>query len=105
MKSSLVLSWDAIIETLLEDDYLQKHGGNDDGAAAAHLVTVTFPNTKLTSSLICMLTVDVWTVFQRRPSPASACRSGYGNVACMSQIFVDRLEIDPVAGLHHLTQP
>jgi len=33
-----VLSWDAIIETLLEDDYLQKHGGTDDGAAAAHLV-------------------------------------------------------------------
>lgn len=36
--SSTVLSWDAIIETLLEDDYLQKHGGNDEGAVAAHLV-------------------------------------------------------------------
>jgi hypothetical protein len=41
--ASLVLSWDAIIETLLEDDYLQKHGGNDDGAAAAHLVIMTLP--------------------------------------------------------------
>ncbi|KAF7976726.1 hypothetical protein HWV62_5909 [Athelia sp. TMB] len=32
-----VISWDAIIEALLEDDYLQKHGENDDGASTAHL--------------------------------------------------------------------
>jgi hypothetical protein len=41
------LSWDAIIETLLEDDYLQKHGGNDDGAAAAHLVIMPLSDTLL----------------------------------------------------------
>lgn len=37
----VVLSWDVILETLLEDDYVQKHGGNDEGAVAAHLVRST----------------------------------------------------------------
>ncbi|KAH7926319.1 hypothetical protein BV22DRAFT_1063234 [Leucogyrophana mollusca] len=32
-----VISWDTIIETLLEDDYMQNNGANDDGPAAAHL--------------------------------------------------------------------
>lgn len=50
----LVLSWDAIIETLLEDDYLQKHGSNDDGAAAAHLVIIN-ALTQADSILICDL--------------------------------------------------
>jgi hypothetical protein len=33
-----VLSWDSIIEILLQDDYEQKNGENEDGPAAAHLV-------------------------------------------------------------------
>ncbi|KAH7914698.1 hypothetical protein BJ138DRAFT_1143394 [Hygrophoropsis aurantiaca] len=32
-----VLSWNTIIEALLEDDYMQNNGTNDDGPAAAHL--------------------------------------------------------------------
>ncbi|KAI0797914.1 hypothetical protein C8Q75DRAFT_845203 [Abortiporus biennis] len=32
-----VLWWDAIIETLLENDFMQRNGEDDDGAAAAHL--------------------------------------------------------------------
>ncbi|EGO21469.1 hypothetical protein SERLADRAFT_372111 [Serpula lacrymans var. lacrymans S7.9] len=32
-----VISWDVIIETLLEDEYLQKNGDDEDGPAAAHL--------------------------------------------------------------------
>ncbi|KDQ60796.1 hypothetical protein JAAARDRAFT_173016 [Jaapia argillacea MUCL 33604] len=32
-----MLSWESIIEILLEDDYLQKNGNNEDGPAAAHL--------------------------------------------------------------------
>ncbi|KIJ69367.1 hypothetical protein HYDPIDRAFT_36436 [Hydnomerulius pinastri MD-312] len=31
------LSWDVIIEALLEDNYLQSNGNNEDGPAAAHL--------------------------------------------------------------------
>ncbi|KIL00116.1 hypothetical protein PAXRUDRAFT_821994 [Paxillus rubicundulus Ve08.2h10] len=31
------LSWDVIIEALLEDNYLQNNGNNEDGPAAAHL--------------------------------------------------------------------
>ena len=63
-KASLVLSWDAIIETLLEDDYLQKHGQNDDGAAAAHLVIMTSADTIATFFLLTyMPTVDVRVVF------------------------------------------
>lgn len=33
-----VLSWDTINETLLEDEYALKHGGDEDGPASAHLV-------------------------------------------------------------------
>ncbi|TFK54850.1 hypothetical protein OE88DRAFT_1674178 [Heliocybe sulcata] len=32
-----VLSWDVIVEMILEDDYLQKNGDNEDGPASAHL--------------------------------------------------------------------
>ncbi|RDB21389.1 hypothetical protein Hypma_011626 [Hypsizygus marmoreus] len=32
-----VLSWEAIVEALLEDDYESRNGYNDDGPAAAHL--------------------------------------------------------------------
>ncbi|TFY77906.1 hypothetical protein EWM64_g6106 [Hericium alpestre] len=32
-----ILSWEGIVETLLEDDYLQKHGESGDGPAAAYL--------------------------------------------------------------------
>ncbi|EPQ58100.1 hypothetical protein GLOTRDRAFT_72136 [Gloeophyllum trabeum ATCC 11539] len=32
-----VLSWDVIVEMILEDDYLQKNGNNEDGPASAHL--------------------------------------------------------------------
>ncbi|KAF8844936.1 hypothetical protein BDN67DRAFT_942465 [Paxillus ammoniavirescens] len=34
------LSWDVIIEALLEDNYLQHNGNNEDGPAAAHLVSL-----------------------------------------------------------------
>lgn len=33
-----VISWDTINETLLEDEYALKHGGDEDGPASAHLV-------------------------------------------------------------------
>lgn len=36
--SCAVLSWDVVIETLLETDFLVKNGNAEDGAAAAHLV-------------------------------------------------------------------
>ena len=34
-----VLSWNVIIETLLEGDYAQRMGDDGDGPAAAHLVS------------------------------------------------------------------
>ena len=60
-----MLSWDAIIETLLEDDYLQKHGGNDEGAVAAHLVRMNYPSTMLIMLLTRIWAVNVRAVFQR----------------------------------------
>lgn len=35
----LVLSWDVVIETLLETDYIQNNGDDEAAAAAAHLVS------------------------------------------------------------------
>lgn len=39
---NVVLSWSTIIETLLEYDYLQTNGNDEDGPAAAHLVRRKF---------------------------------------------------------------
>jgi hypothetical protein len=36
--SDIVLTWETIIDTLLESDFLARNGGYDDGAVAAHLV-------------------------------------------------------------------
>ena len=39
-ESALVLMWPTVIDALLENDYAQKNGEDDDGAIAAHLVSV-----------------------------------------------------------------
>lgn len=36
----LVLAWETIIEALLETDFLERNGNLEDGAAAAHLVSL-----------------------------------------------------------------
>ena len=38
MYLQIVLSWNTIIEALMDDDFIQRNGG-EDSAAAAHLVS------------------------------------------------------------------
>ncbi|KAF9246494.1 hypothetical protein BU15DRAFT_40292 [Melanogaster broomeanus] len=44
------LSWNVIIEALLEDSYLQNNGNNEDGPAAAHLVSLLLLSVQMMES-------------------------------------------------------
>ncbi|EGN95947.1 hypothetical protein SERLA73DRAFT_93794 [Serpula lacrymans var. lacrymans S7.3] len=56
-----VISWDVIIETLLEDEYLQKNGDDEDGPAAAHLVSIVLLSLKMLASGI---EIDVFSLLK-----------------------------------------
>lgn len=57
----IVVTWEAVIEALLENDFLQDNG--EDGAAAAHLASVCFSSSILESD---GFTVFIWTISRRR---------------------------------------